>query len=189
MVVFDFDKTLTNEDTLWGFYKEVDSSNLFFSFKRGIILFFAILHKVKIINNTVLKKIGVRLFLKGKSRDYLLKKAITYTQKIPLNNIYSIHFLSVPKEKRLIISASFDVYLSILFLGERVIGSSLYFEKGKVLGLEKNMYGEQKKLVLKENGIETIEALYTDSYSDKPLMEIANCINIVKNGTIVTRTK
>lgn len=185
MVVFDFDKTLTNQDTLWGFYKEVDGDHPLFLVKRALLLFFAILYKANIIGNTLLKKIGVGLFLKGKSRGHLLEKAGTYTQTISLNDIYTSYFLSVPKEKRIIVSASFDIYLNSLFPEEKVIGSSLRFRKEIVSGLDINIYGEQKRSALKENGIEKIDSLFTDSYSDLPLMEMAAETKMVEKGKVI----
>lgn len=184
MVVFDFDKTLTNKDTLWGFYKEVDKGNILFSIKRIFLLFFALLYKAKVINNTLLKRVGVLLFLKGKTQNYLLEKAKKYAEKIPLNNIYSSYYLDVPMQKRLIVSASFDLYLIPLFPKELVIGSSLRFKDKKVVGLEKNMYGDHKRRALKQRGINKIERLFTDSFSDKSLMDISMETALVKKGQI-----
>jgi hypothetical protein len=55
VIVFDFDKTLTKKDTLFGFYKFVSVNNLSFKFKRLILLFFSILYKLRIIKNNQLK--------------------------------------------------------------------------------------------------------------------------------------
>jgi phosphoserine phosphatase len=187
-VVFDFDKTLTDTDTLWGFYREVDGNSPVFALKRSLLLLSAFLYKARVINNTQLKRVGVRLFLKGKSRDYLSERAVGYARKIQLNDIYTNHFLATPKEKRWIVSASFELYLQTLFPEEKVVGSSLRFNNEKVSGLEENMYGEKKRYALEERGIDKIECLFTDSYSDRPLMNIAKETNIIKDGIIISDT-
>ena len=38
VVAFDFDKTLTYEDTLFGFYAEANEKNLAFLMKKGIMI-------------------------------------------------------------------------------------------------------------------------------------------------------
>lgn len=188
MVVFDFDKTLTNTDTLWGFYRQVDGNSPIFVLKRSLLFLSALLYKVRVISNTQLKRIGVGLFLKGKSRPCLEESAVDYARKIQLNGIYSNHFLSTQKEKRWIVSASFEIYLQAIFPNEKVIGSSLQFSEEKVYGLKKNMYGAQKKQALEERRIDKIECFFTDSYCDRPLMNIAKKTNIIKNGRIISVT-
>jgi len=55
-VVFDFDKTLTYKDTLLGFYKECTPNLILWCVKFAMYLFFMCLTKIKLINNTALKK-------------------------------------------------------------------------------------------------------------------------------------
>ena len=184
MVVFDFDKTLTNKDTLYGYYQEVDGEHPYFLLKRLALLFAAILYKIGLIHNTRLKKIGVFLFLRNKSLEEIQKKAVAYASRIKLNTVYYEHFLAVPLDKRMIISASPDIYLSTLFPEEMTTGTSLRFTNGKVAGLKQNMYGKEKVRALQRKGIYQIECLYTDSYSDKPLMVIAEQVRLVKNGKV-----
>lgn len=188
MVVFDFDKTLTDKDTLYGYYKEADGNHPYFLFKRVALIFAAVLYKVGFIDNTQLKKFGVFLFLKDKPLEEIQKKAATYASKIRLNTVYSEHFLATPKNKRIIISASLDVYLSALFPEEAIVGTNLHFNNGKLAGLKRNMYGKQKVRALQQKGIYHIECLYTDSYSDKPLMVIAEQVRLVKNGKVTSIT-
>ena len=184
MVVFDFDKTLTYKDTLFGFYKEADGKNILFSFKRILLIFFAILLKVRLINNDQLKKIGISLFLRGKSKNEIHHIANQYVQKIELNKIYENIFLKVPKKERLIVTASFEEYLSLLFPTENIIGSKLSYDESKILGLGRNMYNEQKKNELLRLGISSIDFLYTDSDTDKPLMDLAKRVFIVQGDQI-----
>lgn len=182
MIVFDFDKTLTNYDTLFGFYRAANKRNIFFQLKRFLLLGAAVGSKLGLLSNHQLKKFGVYLFLKGKTQKEIEKAAKNYASKIKLNKIYSTDFISCPKQKRIIISASFEEYLKELIPGENIIGSRLAIYQKKVVGLERNMYGKEKPLALRQINVEKIACLYTDSYSDKPLMDMADQIYYVENG-------
>jgi hypothetical protein len=179
--VFDFDKTLVNRDTLFGFYKRVNKGRRLFFLKRAILLFCAFLYKAGIISNTRLKRIGVSLFLKGISESKILECAIDYAGGIKLNSIYSDYFLNFPKKERCIVSASFIEYLSFVFPGEMVFGSSLQYYENKVVGLKLNMYGKEKLRCLNDNGFTHINSVFTDSYSDSFLMDISKDVYLVKD--------
>ena len=179
---FDFDKTLTNVDTIFGFYKQTNKRNFFFVIKHSLLLFAAIIYKLKLIDNEDLKKIGVKLFLVGKSRIEIINGAKEYSKKIKLNQIYFNNFLTIKKEQRIIISASFEEYLEFIFPEEKIVGSRLSFKNDKVTGLDRNMYGSSKSKFLLKNNIEKLESFYTDSYSDLPLMKMASNIYLIEKG-------
>jgi len=183
MVVFDFDKTLTFKDTLIGFYKITNKSNLSYYIKRVLLIMSAICYKLKIISNNRLKKIGLGLFLKGKDKSYIDEKAKMYAASIKLNEIYYKDYLKYPIKDRMIVSASFIEYLKPLFPNEKLLASSLLYSKSEiVIGLQDNMYADKKRVALFENGIKHIDLLYTDSYSDKALMEISDKVFLINNG-------
>lgn len=179
MVVFDFDKTLTNADTLKGFYNEF-RSDFYFYFKKLILIFAAVLYKCSVINNDRLKKIGVSLFLKGKKVSEIDVAGRRYAKKIPLNKIYFEEYLQTSKDNRMIVSASFQEYLKYVFPEERIIASSLSYDSNLVKGLAENLYGKTKREFLIKCEINFIERLYTDSYSDRFLMEISKEVFLVK---------
>lgn len=180
--VFDFDKTLTNHDTLFGFYRAANKKSYSFLMKRTLFLGVALFYKLKIINNDQLKKFGVFLFLKGKSREHIREIAKEYANQISLNNIYKNNFLKYSENQRIIISASFEDYLRFLFPNENVIASSLKYKNGIVVGIERNMFGNAKPESLIKEGINKIGVFYTDSFSDKPLMEYSIQVYLVKSG-------
>jgi phosphoserine phosphatase len=80
IAVFDFDRTLINKDSLFGFYKLMDGENRFFRLKRYILLIAAVAYKLKLFSNTSLKKIGVYLFLKGKSKSEIDLRSAEYAR-------------------------------------------------------------------------------------------------------------
>ena len=186
IIIFDFDKTLTDYDTLLGFYRSASNSKGIFAFKKLIFSLFSLCYKLKIINNDVLKSIGIIFFLYGKQKKEILKIAKEYSKNIKLNKLYYNNFMdSINSNKVLVVSASFEEYLIHLFPQDILIASQIkYSSNGRVVGLERNIYGEKKKIALAKNNIKNIDILYTDNLSDKPLMEISKTIYLIKNGEI-----
>ena len=184
-VVFDFDKTLTEKDTLFGFYEEASRSVPVFKIKYPFFILAAAAFKLGLISNLTLKKTGVWCYLNGLTRDEVKEVGETYAGRIELNNIYKEEFLKYSSEQVIIISASFEDYLKPLFPKHRVVGSRLsYSKENRVNGVSVNMYGESKREWLQNHGVEKIDCLYTDSYSDKPLMDMAERTCFVKNGSV-----
>jgi len=184
ITVFDFDKTLTDRDTLFGFYRAVAGSGRLFLLKRLLLLAAGILYKAGVIKNNSLKRIGISLFLKGRTRNELEAAAERYARQIELNEIYHNHYMKAGGEKW-VVSASPEIYLRYLFPGERVAGTTLTYSGDKVKGLEVNMFGREKRRFLNEKGINHITEFYTDSQTDKPLMEMSEKVYIINQGQII----
>ena len=186
VVVFDFDKTLTYSDTLFGFYREVAGHERYFGLKRVLYLCCAVLYKLKLRNNDYLKQVGVSLFLKGKSRQQLEESGQIYAAKIRLNQIYYEIYQSGDASEKIISTASFEEYVKFVFKEDRVSGSTLnYSEHDEVISLHLNNFGGAKVRSLRELGISKISKLYTDSFSDRPLMDWADEVFLVRDGKIV----
>jgi phosphoserine phosphatase len=182
VTVFDFDKTLTYHDTLFGFYREVDGHNPLFGTKKAVLMLAAIGYKLRLISNTTLKQIGVRLFLAGKSRAAIEAAGAAYADRIRLTELYQRDYLTA--NERLVVSASFEEYLRFVFPGDHVIGSQIEYRNDRAQSLKTNMYGETKRQCLLARGIREIDVFFTDSWADKPVMEMARKTFIVKNGTV-----
>jgi len=182
MIVFDFDKTLTDRDTIVGFYRIAESRTRLFPLKRAALMAGSILGKLGLFGNDQIKSLGVRMFLRGKTQQEIAGLATEYTKEIRLNSIYYETFLRYPKMGRLIVSASFEEYLCKLLPDEKVVGSMLSYDGSRVSGVARNLYGRAKVRALNELGIYSIDELFTDSFSDGPLMEIASKVFLVKNG-------
>jgi len=188
IVVFDFDKTLTNKDTLFGFYKTVAGNDHGFFAKRIILIAAGVLYKVRLLKNDTLKSIGIKLFVKGKTRCELESAAKKYAKQIEFNDIYFNHYQKADGEKW-IISASPEIYLNLLFPGENVAGTTFNFTEEKAEGLNVNMFGQEKKRFLNGKGVSIIDEFYTDSQSDKPLMDISKKVYIVEKGEFKVSNK
>jgi len=177
IVVYDFDKTLTYKDTLFGFFLEFSKN----PFKIFFYFCLMVCAKLKLISNDILKRWGVKLFLKGVSKDTIEKKAHIYAKKIKTNSLYKEIDL---KDRVFIVSASFQEYLKPLFSKDvSIIASRLDYADGKVVGLLFNCYGKNKIDALQKEGIFKIDLFFTDSYSDKPLALLTKKIVIVKDDT------
>jgi len=181
-VVFDFDRTLIERDTLFGFYRAASEPGFLFQLKRIILTGVAVLYKLRLINNDALKSAGIWLFLRNKSVEELEQAAEAYAASLSLNEIYQRDFLQTAAHRRVVVSASPELYLRRVFEGETVFGSQLKVRKGRVVGLMRNLYGPEKVRRLLEEGIVPISAVFTDSYSDKPLMELAETVWLVEKG-------
>ena len=180
IIVFDFDKTLTYSDTLFGFFKTASVKSIMFPFK--VIGYFTamIFAKFRIISNTTLKSWGIYLFLKNLSREQLNSAAFKYSGKINLNKLYK-EFNFQSKDTIYVISASFTDYLKFLFPSSViVVGSELLFKKNRIIGLKQNCFKDKKAKTLLEKGIRLIDVTYTDSYSDLPLACMSDKVIIIK---------
>jgi len=181
-VVFDFDKTLTKKDTVLGFLLFATNKN-FISLRLLALIFFAVLHKLKLINNDLLKQKGINLFLKDISEETIKLRAKEYASGIGLNDVYRTVFCT-QYPTAIIATASFEDYVKPLCKDSLVLGAKLKYTNGKVSGLEQNAYGIQKTALLQEHGIKQIDIFYTDSFSDQPLMDIATEVYLVENDRI-----
>jgi phosphoserine phosphatase len=186
IIVYDFDKTLTYKDTLFGFFRYAAEKNGIYYIKVLLYLLSMISAKLNFVSNTKLKTIGVNLFLKNMNKKQVKKKSYEYSKKIKSNQLY--HQLKFNNDADYyIVSASFKEYLKPMFPSNvSIVGSSLRYENDLVIGLEFNCYKEQKIFALNEFNLNSIDILYTDSYSDYPLARISKEINIVHRDNIYT---
>jgi phosphoserine phosphatase len=185
ITAFDFDGTLTNKDTLFGFFLHAKTSFRFF--KTLLYIAIMILTKCKILSNHQLKTFGIALFLKGMSKTEIETIAINYAKSIKLNDTYYKYYLH--SNNAWIISASFYEYLQFIFPKQTVIASLLkYNDKGIVEGLAFNCFNDLKITALNKKNITQIDVFYTDNVSaDKAVIDIARKTFVVKNGFIIKR--
>jgi len=182
IVVYDFDKTLTEEDTLLNFFKFNNKKNYMFYLKLLFYFFCMVATKVKLVSNDTFKNIGINLFLKNQTKEELSFKFFHYHKTIKYNFLFNqTDFKSI--EKCYIISASFEEYLKPIFPDNvKVIGSKI--DKDNCF-LEFNCYGERKVYALNQVGLNSIDILYTDSISDLPLVKLAKKTILVKNNRVI----
>ena len=183
VVVFDFDKTLTYNDTLFGFFVCASKTNILFPLKVGIYFTLMILTKIKLLSNTKLKELGVLIFLKNKSSSELSSSSVSYKKTIKFNKLFSKYNFN--NENIYIVSASFEDYLISIFPDNvTIIGSQITYNQDLVCGLKFNCYNKNKIDALANANVFKISEFYTDSYSDFPLASISEKIIIVKGDKL-----
>jgi len=182
-VAFDFDGTLTDRDTILGFFLQSDTKLR----TAKLLAYFAAacLCKVKVISNTRLKKLGVKFFLRGKTRSEVKDIGVAYARSIKLNRIYD-DYMRTLTSRPIIISASFTEYLQEIFPEAEIIGSTLsYDEHSRVTGVAFNCYQHNKIKALEQRGIKTIDIFYTDNVvADGPVVNMSDCTYVVDKGDI-----
>lgn len=183
ITVFDFDKTLTRIDTLYGFFKISSKGMRFKYIYQFIYLMAMILAKIGAISNDQLKSLGIKLFLYGRDKSEVENIGKLYAKSIEYNFLFNE--ASQLKYNVYIVTASFDVYTKYTLPNAYVLASTLKYENNKVIGLEFNCYGERKVNALFEKGVKSINMFYTDSISDLPLAKISKKIYLVKKDKLI----
>lgn len=185
LVFFDFDGTITKDDSLLKFIRFVVGDTRFII---GLITLSPTLtlYKLKLIPNYKAKQKMLSYFFKGCSEEYFKKVANEYS----LNHIDKIlrpkamEKIQWHKEKGhkvVVVSASIDYWLRSWCEKNdlELIATQLEIKYGVVTGnlLTKNCYGIEKVNRIKElynlNDFEYIYA-YGDSSGDKEMLSIAN---------------
>lgn len=194
MNIYDFDKTIYDGDSTLDFYK--------YSIKKRPYILFriikAIIYMVKYKLNIIEKEKAKECFYKFLKDIPDIDKEIIEFWDINNKKIKK-WYLNQIQDTDIIISASPEFILKpiITRLGikEKNLLSSIVDKKtGKYTG--KNCYGEEKINRLKEyfkiNNISEnviIENAYTDSLSDKPLLNIAKKGYLVKGNKLIEYIK
>ena len=145
-----------------------------------------ILYKFRVISNSTLKRIGVYLFLRNQSLSILTEKSLDFIKKIKFNELFKSYDFNNPSEEIYIVSASFEIYLRLIFQDSvKIIGSKLITKEGVVQSVGVNCFGEKKVELLNNENIKRIDKLYTDSLSDLPLAKISSLITIVSRDLLI----
>lgn len=184
LVVFDFDKTLTYKDSLIGFFCYC-SSGKYLKLKNMLANLLKIVEWLGLINNLKLKSLFVYLYLKGTSKKVIEQKSKEFAKSIHFNKLYYDTYMKKYYDSALVISASFDEFLVHIVPKKNLLASKLkYDKKENVIGVENNLFGVNKVYALNEINIYKVDLLYTDSFSDKPLMDISNSVILVKDDNV-----
>lgn len=182
---FDFDGTITKDDSFLKFIRFVVGD---FRFFIGFVLLLPILvlYKLKIIPNHKAKEVVLRYFFKGCKEEEFKKVANEYS----LNHIKTIlrqkamEKINWHKEnghKVVIVSASIDCWLRSWCEKNslELLATKLEIKDGKITGKLKslNCFGAEKVNRIKESyDLEKFDYIYAygDSRGDKEMLALAN---------------
>lgn len=185
MIVFDFDKTLTYRDTTLPFLafglSPVKSIQCHLRY-----YFLALLVKCQCYSVLSLKQTMINWRFKGYNTQAWKLHCKDFSATIRTNAFY--RQTNWNEDNLVVASASFKEVLIHLFPSSvLVIGSELGI--GHQINITKHAMGEQKAILLRDQGIESFDRLYTDSLADLPLMKMASEVVWIKGDqqTVLTR--
>jgi len=183
--LFDFDGTITTDDSLIKFIRFVVGD---IKFVTGMVVLSPMLtaYKLKLIPNYKAKQYMLSYFFKGMNEEEFMKVANEYSLKhidtiLRPKAMEKIQWHKEQGHKVVIVSASIACWLKPWCAknGLELIATKLEIKDGIVTGklLTRNCYGIEKVNRVKEkyrlDDYETIYA-YGDSRGDKELLELAN---------------
>ncbi len=184
-MVFDLDKTITTNDTYLSFLLAYLSRNPFRLLKCWQLPFAVILYKLKVKDNTWLKKRFLGAIVGGASRSDVNSFANRFVEKTVKHKLrgYALQEIEAHRNSgRMLIlaTASFDFYVEDLGqqLGfDVILCTNSVWDDDRLLGdiSGENCYGVSKlhrvRQYLRENQNANYTLMYSDHHSDLPLMD------------------
>lgn len=182
VVAFDFDGTLTTQDTLLAFIRYVKGTP---AFLMGLLRYapLLVLMKLRLYPNYKAKQKYFAYFFKGTSAEDFRRVCLNFAA----NNRHLIRpkgLIALEQAQRegsqvVIISASIDTWVQPFFPDATVLGTKVEVVDGCLTGrfLTKNCYGQEKVnrlLELYPNREEYHLTAYGDSRGDKELLAFAD---------------
>lgn len=181
MNVYDFDKTILPYDSTQAFFRMLFRKYPKLWLNLPTMGIAAIKYKLGYINKTEMKNIMYQSLTQLPNLD--AEVAVFWAKR--RNHIQS-WYLAQKQNDDVIISASPTFLLKPIceLLNVRLIASQVDVHTGKHQG--KNCYGSEKPVrFAKEFSLETIDAFYSDSYSDTPMAVHAKNAYLVKGTKIL----
>ena len=185
LTLFDFDGTITTDDSLLKFIRFVVGDRRFL---LGLVVLspMLVLYKLKLIPNYKAKQYMLSWFFKGMSKDAFLKVANEYSlvhidKILRPKAIEKINWHKNQGHKVVVVSASIECWLRPWCEknGLELIATKLEIKDDIVTGklLSKNCYGVEKVNRIKEiYNLKDFEYIYSygDSSGDKQMLELAH---------------
>ncbi len=179
MTGYDFDKTIYGSDSSTDFFKFMLIRKLYLLLCLPYFVCILFLYAIRLVNK---KRVKELLFFYVPHQKNLEKIVNEFWDK-KINKIYS-WYLSQQKDDDVIISASLEFLIepAMKRLGIKYYSATKYNKvTGKIEG--HNCYGEEKVERFHQMfGDMKLDAFYSDSLSDKPMMLISDNAYLVKNS-------
>jgi len=182
---FDFDGTITTDDSLLKFIRFVVGD---FRFLQGLVVLLPVLtaYKLKLVPNYKAKQMMLSYFFKGMEKNYFHEVARKYSLEhidsiVRAKAMQKIQWHQNEGHTVVVVSASLECWLAPWCKKNalELIGTKLDMSDEKVNGqlLSKNCYGIEKVNRIKEHyNLESFEYIYAygDSAGDKDMLAIAH---------------
>ena len=180
---FDFDGTITRQDSFFLFLKFVLKNK--FYIKLIINLPILIFYKLNLLSNAKAKELVLKLCIKNMEEKELDSKMEDFTLVLETicmqSALEKIKWHKNNNHEVVIVSASLELYLKKLAkkLGMELIATKLKIKNGLITGElgSPNCYGEEKVKRIKEKydlSLYSSIYVYGDSKGDKEMLEIAS---------------
>lgn len=183
VVVFDFDGTLTNYDTLARFfYEQIKLQKRLWLYALLFVL--KVSSKLKITSIAFEKETLLNVLFRGNQTKMQLAFC-DFAMHIQTNELGNLPNLKLAEGARVIIlSASPTEYIKMVYPHCEVIGLE-YEVTNNEIKVTRHPYGEEKKRSLLNMGIKQIDEFYYDSKSDEAVLSLAVEGYKVNRGIIV----
>jgi HAD superfamily hydrolase (TIGR01490 family) len=182
---FDFDGTITSQDSLVCFLKETFGSPRFY---LGVFSMMPVLlaYKLKLLSNHDAKEKFIAHYFKGWSVDDFKKSADSYSQNgidiiVRPDAKEKLQWHQDQGHKVVVVSASIESWLQLWCDNNKyeLIGTKLEIKNGKVTGKfsTRNCYGQEKVNRITNNySLEDYSDIYAygDSMGDREMISISN---------------
>lgn len=181
---FDFDGTLTKEDTMFSFLKFYDRKKFHLSFIKHLPLFLML--KLGLSNAEQVKKSFIASILKGESEEKIQQKAMLFFEKsypniLRENALHFIQNIDHSKTECYLVTASLDIWIKPFAekWGMNLVSTQAKFENGIYTGkfLTKNCNGAEKvsriKKAIENQKFDKIIA-FGDTSGDKEMLAWAD---------------
>ena len=180
--IYDFDKTIYDGDSSIDFFMFSLRKRCSIIFNVPKIVIYYVLYFLKIKSKKEVKEIFFEFLNRIDDVDLLIKEFWSVNK----NKIKKFYLDKKNHDKDIIISASPEFLLKPIcqeFKVYDLIASDVDKNSGKFLG--ENCKGIEKVIRLKDKYKNIkVNNVYTDSYSDQPLIDIANSAYIVRGDDI-----
>ncbi len=181
LVLYDFDKTIYDGDSSFDFFLFCLRKKPLISLYVPIMFFSIVLYKFRIINKTKMKEMLFLFLKKFNNIDNIIRQFWSVNIK-KIKGFYNVK----GHKDDIIISASPEFLLkpvARMFVVKDLICTKMNKYNGKIKG--NNCYGEEKlNRFLKKYDVDDIYEVYSDSYSDLPLLLNAKKAYFVKGNDI-----
>ena len=187
IIVFDLDGTITQRDTYLPFLFGLLLRKPWIIYRLYALPIAVAMHFAGLRNNTWLKKVFLKAFMKGMSQHDINDWVEEFTDKVLEDGLRDGALSELTKHKQahaciLLVSASLDIYVNRISekLGmHATLCTEVDWDNNKITGELKtdNCYGEEKITRLQawmtQHGGEVVNVAYSDHHSDIGLLNFA----------------
>lgn len=189
-VVFDFDRTLTHDDTTYAFYAHVART----AAARAQLDSARMRRRVRLLSRAQFKAIAAEATLAGLTEGALVEAARQWAPTVRLrsNVVTRMRGYVDRLQDVFVVTASLEVAVSAVIarvvpMGAQVhvVGSTLANNDGRITGVDVMCEGRTKVDELRRRHGVAPDVVFTDGRGDVPLMRAAREVHLVIAGRIV----